>query len=502
MSFRKLHFVWIAGLFFSLVYAASYSFFQEPPQQSGIPPKTLEEINQLSERVSDILEKRESIKNTSIQKMIDEGQNGEFRLLYRDWSVKLHQQGTSKPKTSNTFFTRVGTSEFSLAVPVGKYEVKGVIVVTKKMPTVQEAQSNFLHPLFFSFAITSLFLSLLAWKKARNLTKPIDRLCQQFTKYRRENENSDIELPQVKQKQSPLSRRVDILEDLWSRFQSVQYQLKDNVEALRRSEKEKEATIQELERAKVQERRLVELGHALAEFGHDIGNANGAIMSFVSLILNILEQKTVGAMELTKCLVFIRRIKIASTTVSGLTSDILEFAKGKTELNVAEVQLNDFVAKLEVNLGFNADMPTEFDFPEDQNLCLKMDEGKILRVIVNLVKNAWEKLDEEEGEILISFRPGENQRLTVAVTDNGHPIPDGILQNLFKPFATQGKAEGTGLGLAICKKIVDAHGGNIQAENLSQNSGVRFSFALPNCVGSQAQSIEAMPLDNSARRVS
>jgi len=496
MALKKFNLLIFSIIIFWLTFGFSFLIVEDSKIKPSVPVALLEEMNRLAEEVNESLEKREGIKNAEIQKLIDEGRYGDFHLLNRVWKVKLYKTGQVRPKTNNAFFNWVGKTEgrptegrpteFSLAVPVGKNEVKGTIIVTHQISSFEKS-SGLIVQILFSLAITFLLLAWIHWIKAKTLIRPIDRLCQQFTRYRRENENTDIILPQNREKQNTLERRVDILEDLWDRFQATQRQLADKVDELRQSEKEKETTIQELERAKVQEKRLVELGYALAEFGHDIGNANGAVLSFVTLLLKTLEKKTVDAMDLVKSLTFIRRIKIASTTVNGLTSDILEFAKGKTDLKLAEHPLEEFVVQLKVHLGFVSDIPLEFKIPEKEEINLKFDGIKITRVIVNLVKNAWEKLEEDSGEIHVEFLPNENDGITISITDNGNPIPSNILENMFKPFQTEGKAEGTGLGLAICQKIVEAHGGKIGAENLSDKAGVRFSFFLPNCVVSSTE---------------
>ncbi len=482
MMLKKSSFFLMTGLCFLGVFGLSFLLFERPSSQRVIPAETLNQLNELSQTINELLEKKDPEKSREIQKLLDSGQFGEFQLLYRDWSIKQYKTGSAEPTTNNLFFDQLENFQFSLAIPVGKHQVKGVLVATRPLILMEHPFAHLLLQILFSFAATFLILGLVVWNKIQVLVKPIDRLCQQFTRYRREQETTDIHLPDARLKQSPLERRIEILEDLWSRFQSIQEQLADKVEALKQSEAEKEKTIEALERAKEQERRLVELGHALAEFGHDIGNANGAIGSFVGLLLKTLDKEFVNAMDLNRCLTYIRRIKIASTTVSGLTNDILEFAKGKTELRIGQHRLHDCVNQLEVNLGLIADIPIQYQYPRDRDLILNIDDNKIIRVIVNLVKNAWEKLEEEKGRILVEFIPDEDSGMTIAVTDNGYPIPDSVLSNLFRPFHSVGKAEGTGLGLTICKKIIEAHGGRIRAENLPQKSGVRFSFRLPDCV--------------------
>jgi len=117
-------------------------------------------------------------------------------------------------------------------------------------------------------------------------------------------------------------------------------------------------------------------------------------------------------------------------------------------------------------------------------LPIKIDCRKICRVIVNLVKNSWEKLQDDEDDGLIQVRMStlHNNDFQVQVYDNGSPIPDKIEKNLFEAFRTEGKQQGTGLGLAICKKLIDLHGGLIRGRNLKNGTGVIFEILLPDCV--------------------
>ena len=61
--------------------------------------------------------------------------------------------------------------------------------------------------------------------------------------------------------------------------------------------------------------------------------------------------------------------------------------------------------------------------------------------------------------------------------DRGPGIPEEMLGQLFEPYVTT-KPKGTGLGLAIVKKIVEEHGGSLQAENLSEG-GACMVIRLP-----------------------
>jgi signal transduction histidine kinase len=69
------------------------------------------------------------------------------------------------------------------------------------------------------------------------------------------------------------------------------------------------------------------------------------------------------------------------------------------------------------------------------------------------------------------------------VIDSGTGIPNEELDKIFEKFFQSSKTKTgagvTGLGLAICKEIIQAHDGNIWAENNSAGGAV-FSFILPN----------------------
>jgi signal transduction histidine kinase len=66
----------------------------------------------------------------------------------------------------------------------------------------------------------------------------------------------------------------------------------------------------------------------------------------------------------------------------------------------------------------------------------------------------------------------------VIIKDSGIGIDNEILPRLFTKFVTKSN-QGTGLGLFIVKKIIEAHGGKIWAENNSNGIGSTFYFTLP-----------------------
>ena len=65
----------------------------------------------------------------------------------------------------------------------------------------------------------------------------------------------------------------------------------------------------------------------------------------------------------------------------------------------------------------------------------------------------------------------------ITVEDNGPGFQRELIGQVFDPYVTT-KAKGTGLGLAIVRKIVEEHGGHIEADNRAEG-GARIRIDLP-----------------------
>ncbi|NGP89019.1 ATP-binding protein [Fodinibius halophilus] len=103
-------------------------------------------------------------------------------------------------------------------------------------------------------------------------------------------------------------------------------------------------------------------------------------------------------------------------------------------------------------------------------------KDELKRVIINLVKNAYEAMPEDGGEISLEIYQ-QHQHVFIEIEDNGSGIPEESRDNIFVPnFST--KSSGTGLGLAICKKIIEAHEGSISFASV-EGEGTTFVIKLP-----------------------
>jgi signal transduction histidine kinase len=106
---------------------------------------------------------------------------------------------------------------------------------------------------------------------------------------------------------------------------------------------------------------------------------------------------------------------------------------------------------------------------------VEADPARIRQVVANLVSNAGKFT--EQGTITVTVDRAGDQAM-VQVKDTGIVIDPEILPRLFTKFAAKSD-RGIGLGLYICKRIIDAHGGKIAADNNAGEKGATFAFTLP-----------------------
>ena len=125
------------------------------------------------------------------------------------------------------------------------------------------------------------------------------------------------------------------------------------------------------------------------------------------------------------------------------------------------------------------------DLPEESGLFVKGSTDRLSQVFGNLLSNAL-SFSPETGSVTVRVLV-QNDTIMVQVDDEGPGIPENKLQTVFERFYTErpqheSYGEHSGLGLSISKQIVDAHGGQIWAENLRNADGsikgARFNVVL------------------------
>ena len=105
------------------------------------------------------------------------------------------------------------------------------------------------------------------------------------------------------------------------------------------------------------------------------------------------------------------------------------------------------------------------------------DQIQIQQVFINLIVNAIEALERQQVVPLVTLRAAvaDSDRMLIQVIDNGPGVHDP--ERIFDAFMTT-KEKGMGIGLAVSRSIVEAHGGQLWAEN-NKTGGATFNVALP-----------------------
>jgi signal transduction histidine kinase len=90
----------------------------------------------------------------------------------------------------------------------------------------------------------------------------------------------------------------------------------------------------------------------------------------------------------------------------------------------------------------------------------QLPESRIRQCLLNLILNAAQAIGSRHGNISITIRPEDDERVAITVTDDGPGFSDELLASGIRPFVT-GKAGGTGLGLAMVQRFTRELGGQL-----------------------------------------
>jgi len=212
--------------------------------------------------------------------------------------------------------------------------------------------------------------------------------------------------------------------------------------------------------------RLRAVGELAAGMAHEIRNPLTAIRGFLQLsrgqAFNIAPWYEVIMGEVTR--------------VTNLTAEFLQFSKPQAnhmKLERVGHCLERVMSLTESDAASRGHRITLEITGEP--VVVNMDRDKIVQVLINLIRNAFEAM-AEPGEVHIDLSQDGNQAL-ISITDTGIGIPEHSLATIFNPFYTT-KEEGTGLGLALCQKIAQDHHGKITVHS-EMGIGSTFTLYLP-----------------------
>ncbi len=229
-----------------------------------------------------------------------------------------------------------------------------------------------------------------------------------------------------------------------------------------------------------QKSRLAALGLAVSKVSHDLRN----MLSSAQLISDRLAMVNDPTVQR-----FVPKLIASLDRAISFLSQTLKFGRAQ-ELPPARVKVP--LKTLVEEVIDSAVLQTSSRIVLYNNVAASQfadaDPDQLNRVLTNLVRNAIQALEVQQGErpgapdgsiTVKSWRKGSV--LGLEVSDNGPGIPEQVRARLFEAFQSSARSGGTGLGLAIAAELVRAHGGDIKLKSTGE-SGTTFLVTIPDSV--------------------
>ena len=252
-----------------------------------------------------------------------------------------------------------------------------------------------------------------------------------------------------------------------------------DISDLKKAEEEKKRLEAQLQQAQ----RMESIGTLAGGIAHNFNNILMGIIGNVSLVLDEIDTNHPNYITL-------KNIEEQVKSGSKLTHQLLGYAR-KGRYVVKPLNLNHLVKDTSDTFGITKkEIRVHQDLVEDL-LAIKVDQGQIEQVLLNLYVNAADAMagggdlylktmnvtDKDMTDKLYEPKPGNYVLLTIR--DTGVGMDKETMARIFEPFfSTKGFAEGTGLGLASAYGTIKGHGGYIDVSSEKDN-GTTFSIYLP-----------------------
>ncbi|MCX8237302.1 MAG: ATP-binding protein [Akkermansiaceae bacterium] len=212
-----------------------------------------------------------------------------------------------------------------------------------------------------------------------------------------------------------------------------------------------------------------------AGVAHEIGNP----LNSLSLHLQLLERRIRDLPEddqkpLTD------HLGTARTEISRLDTILKQFLQAMRPTN-PEREATELHKLLEESLLAlspeleSREIPVKLDFALDLP-SLDLDPTQIKQALYNVIRNAYQAVDQGEGEIFIQTHVTDYE-VRLSISDNGSGISPEAMGAMFEPFKTT-KVEGTGLGMLIVRRILREHGGELEVES-EEGVGTKVTLCFP-----------------------
>jgi nitrogen fixation/metabolism regulation signal transduction histidine kinase len=230
-------------------------------------------------------------------------------------------------------------------------------------------------------------------------------------------------------------------------------------------------------------------GEVARRLAHEIKNP----LTPIQLSAERMRRKFLGSMNAQDAQILERATHTIVAQVDAMKQMVNAFSEyaRAPDMNFSRFDLNQLITEV-ADLYRAQASAADLKLSLDPSLpMVSADRVRIRQILNNLVTNSLEAL-EGRPDACIEIEthvwedgPKQTESAAIVVTDNGPGFQRDLIGTVFDPYVTS-KPKGTGLGLAIVKKIVEEHGGRIEADN-QRTGGARVRILLP--LGDSARSL-------------
>ena len=238
-----------------------------------------------------------------------------------------------------------------------------------------------------------------------------------------------------------------------------------------------ESRLQELQSELVHISRLTAMGEMASALAHELNQPLAAIVNYLKGCRRLLDKRVDDQSRMVGDA--LEKAADQALRAGEIIRRLRDFvARGETERRVERVaKLIEEASAIALVGAKERGIRVRYVLDPAADLVLA-DRVQVQQVLINLMRNAIEAMDgAERRELVISVQREGAEMVAMSVSDTGPGFGAEARARLFQPFFTT-KRQGMGVGLSISRTIIEAHGGEIRAED-NPGGGAVFRFTLP-----------------------
>lgn len=232
------------------------------------------------------------------------------------------------------------------------------------------------------------------------------------------------------------------------------------------------------QQSRIHTAKLIALGETAAGIAHEINNPLGVVCGKAEALLEELEQT--GSLDLVAAKERLEAIERNGRRITRIISNLRALVRQRGQDPVIPFSVAVVVEEtMQLVKEQFAALGLTFSIEVHPSLFATGRPSEVMQVITNVLNNARDALASRTTgrEIKILARRQEN-RILLAISNNGPEIPSATLERIFEPFfSTKPPNHGTGLGLSISTAIMASQGGKLTCD--STPAWTTFTLDLP-----------------------